>query len=273
MRRDGGDGNGALQSRYECKYLVTPSVASDIRQFISPFMVPDTYDVGGHGYPICSLYLDTLDLHLYRQTVAGEKNRFKLRVRSYSDDPSTPVFLEVKRRVNDVVLKRRTKLARTEVSALVCDGDSAWTDARTRDVVADLESFAGHVSVAAARPFLRVKYVRQAYQSIGGDPLRVTLDTNVQWCPTLDAKLSMGGEGWIPTSLPGPILEIKFTERYPAWIGEMIRVFGLHRQSVPKYVLSVDGYFAGGGERGRRTPRATGPPPGWDGRPVWARDA
>jgi hypothetical protein len=273
MGRDGGDGNGALQSRYECKYLVTPGIASEIRQFISPFMIPDAHDRGSHGYPICSLYLDTLDLHLYRQTVAGEKNRFKLRVRSYSDDPSTPVYLEVKRRVNDVVLKRRTKLARSDVSALLSNGEGAWTDWRTRDVVADVESFAGHVSVAAARPFLRVKYLRMAYQTVGGDPLRVTFDTHVQWCPTFDDNLSHNGDGWIPTDLHETIVEIKFTDRYPAWVGEMIRVFGLHRQSVPKYVLSVDGYFAGGGQRGRHKHRPAGPPPGWDGRPEWARDA
>jgi hypothetical protein len=274
MGRDGVDGDSALRSRYECKYLVTPGVASDIRRFISPFMLPDTYarNRQGHSYPICSLYLDTFDLHLYRQTVAGEKNRFKLRVRAYSDDPSTPVFLEVKRRVNDVVLKRRAKLSRSEASALLREGESAWTNSGTREVVADLADFAGHVTVAAARPFLRVRYVRQAYESVAGDNLRITLDTDVACCPTLDTILSLNGEGWIATPLPGPILEIKFTERYPAWVGEMIRIFGLQRQSVPKYVLSVDRFFAVDGEGGPRIRRAAGPPPGWDGRPTWARD-
>jgi hypothetical protein len=39
--------------------------------------------------------------------VAGEKARFKLRVRTYSDDPSSPAFFEVKEKTNKVVSKRR----------------------------------------------------------------------------------------------------------------------------------------------------------------------
>jgi hypothetical protein len=256
MGRDGGDQAGTLLSRYECKYLVTPSVASDIRQFISPFMTLDSNAREGRSYPICSLYLDTFDLHFYRQTLTGEKNRCKLRVRSYSDDSSTPVFLEVKGRVNDIVWKRRAKLPPSIALALLREGDGAWTDPRTRKVLEDLDFFAGHVSVAAARPFLRVKYMREAYEAVGGDTLRITFDTDVMCCPTLDANLSFNGKGWIPTSVPGVILEIKFTERYPAWTGEMIRIFGLQKQSVPKYVLSVDRFFAVDGEGGPRIRRA-----------------
>ena len=48
----------------------------------APFTEPDNFAAlcKGYRYPICSLYLDSPDLALYRQTVAGEKDRFKLRV-------------------------------------------------------------------------------------------------------------------------------------------------------------------------------------------------
>jgi hypothetical protein len=35
-------------------------------------------------------------------------------------------------------------------------------------------------------------------------------------------------------------VEIKFTERYPWWVQQFIRAFGLKQQAVPKYVWSVD---------------------------------
>lgn len=274
MERSQIGAESALRSRYECKYLVSPEVANDIRWFIEPFMVPDRYaqERPGYRYPICSLYFDTLDLHLYRQTAAGEKNRFKLRVRSYSDDPATPVFLEVKRRINDVILKRRAKLPREVASAMLATGITDRLEGSTRELLADLDFFSGHLTVAAATPFLRIRYLREAYEAKGGDPLRITFDTEIAWLPTPAVDFQLGAEGWIQTPVPGTVLEIKFTDRYPAWVGGMIREFGLNRQSVAKYVLSVDSFFAESGQTVVDGKRSPGPPSGWDGRPAWARE-
>lgn len=238
-----------LPSRYECKYLVSDGAATEIRAFIQPFMVPDAFArrQPGHCYPISSLYFDTLDLALYRQTSSGEKNRFKLRVRSYSDDAATPVFLEVKRRVNDVILKRRAGLQRDAARDMLTTGNYTRLEGSTSELLADLAYFTGHVTVAGARPFLRIRYVREAYEAVGGDPLRITLDTHIAWNPTSTPDFTLNGEGWRSASVPGTVLEIKFTDRYPRWVGEMIRAFGLQRQSVAKYVLSVDSLFARSG--------------------------
>jgi hypothetical protein len=246
MGRDQGGAESALASRYECKYLVSPEVASEIRAFVAPFMVPDRFarEHATRGYPLCSLYFDSPDLHLYRQTAAGEKNRFKLRVRSYADETDAPVFLEVKRRINDVILKRRAKLCRDAAVAVLTTGHFDGLGESTRELLADLEFFRGHLTLAAARPFLRIRYLREAYEGVGGDPLRITLDTDIAWSPTSIVDFRLGGDGWIQTPVPGTVLEIKFTDRYPAWVGEMIRVFALQRQSVAKYVLSVDSFFA-----------------------------
>ena len=54
-------------------------------------------------YPIVSLYLDSPDLQLCRESLTGVKNRFKLRIRSYTDEPEYPRFLEIKRRINQVI--------------------------------------------------------------------------------------------------------------------------------------------------------------------------
>ena len=273
MLQVGYGSEGGHPSRYECKYLVSHGVAAEIRRFIEPFMVPDEYARArdGHRYPICSLYLDTPGLHLYRQTAAGEKNRFKLRVRSYSDEAATPVYLEVKRRIDDVILKRRASLSREAATELIATGDSVHLRGQVRDEFSDIECFKGHLTVAAALPFLRIRYIREAYEAVGGDPLRITLDTDIAWLPTTTTEFHLDSDGWIPTGVPGTVLEIKFTDRYPAWVGEMIRIFDLHRESVAKYVLSVDSFFAE--SRASAPRRRPGPPPGWDGRPAWAREA
>jgi len=122
-----------LSSRYECKYLIPPRFVPAIRQFITPFLRPDRYALGreGYRYTISSLYLDTPDLRLFHQTVKGEKNRFKLRIRTYSDAPNDPVFFEIKKRCDRVIRKRRAKVCRTEAMAddwrARCDGHSPGT--------------------------------------------------------------------------------------------------------------------------------------------------
>ena len=103
-----------FHSRFECKYMVDPSVVPEIRHFLASFTEPDAFAAKcpGFRYPISSLYLDSPSLDLYQQTVNGEMDRFKLRIRTYDDNPASPAFLEVKRKHNNVVHKRRAGISR-----------------------------------------------------------------------------------------------------------------------------------------------------------------
>ena len=111
-------------NRFELKYIVDEDRAVAIRDFVSSYLEPDDYydRNQGCGYLVASLYLDAPDLKLYRQTVQGLKNRFKLRVRFYDDKESSPAFLEIKRRANDAILKKRTVVTRDLVKRLLEGG-------------------------------------------------------------------------------------------------------------------------------------------------------
>ena len=87
---------------------------------------------------------------------------------------------------------------------------------------------------------VRVRYLREAYQGRGNEPVRITIDTDLSHAVTLDATLDHGSGHWTETPLNGTIVEVKFTERYPGWVQDFIRGFGLTQRAVPKYVLSID---------------------------------
>ena len=243
-------------SRFECKYLVSRLVVPQMREFLRPFMQPDRYGARADDprYRICSLYLDTEDLRLYQQTVGGEKNRFKLRVRTYSDDPDAPAFFEIKRKVDSIVNKSRTKMPRDQARALLRRGLDGWIDGvlpvpgRIGSFHPGVGSFFAHVALAAAKPVVRVKYVREAYESVWGDPVRATFDTELMHTVTLDDNLSHAEGRWVSTPVEGVIFEVKFTERYPAWIRDLVHTFGLKQQPVPKYIMSIDHLLMGGRE-------------------------
>ncbi len=211
-------------------------------------MRPDHYaaEHPGYRYPICSLYLDSDDLHLYQQTVGGEKNRFKLRVRSYSDVPDHRVFFEVKSKINNIVRKRRARIDREGAAELLADPGRGARNGLPEELVDDLEWFMNHSSLIGAKPICKVRYMREAYESRAGDPVRLTLDTELCHAITLDDDLSHTGGRWTETPVEGVILEIKFTDNFPTWVAELVRFLGLRQQPVPKYVMSVDHILMGG---------------------------
>jgi hypothetical protein len=244
------DSDITLFSRYECKYVVSPMLVPEMREFVRPFMQPDTFAARREHfrYPISSLYLDSGDLMLYQQTVGGEHQRFKLRVRSYSDRHDSPVFMEVKSKLNNIVRKRRARLHRDGARALLAGRLHEAEVDGPDDLRDDLQYFRHHMDLIGARPVLRVRYQREAYESKGGDPVRITLDTELMHAVTLDDNLSLEDGRWVATPVRGTILEIKFTERFPSWVNDMVRTFGLKQQAVPKYVRSVDHALSGARE-------------------------
>jgi len=212
-----------------------------IRDHLRPFMVHDRFAAlwPGHRYPVCSLYLDSPGLLLYHQTCGGERSRFKLRVRTYSDDPAAPAYFEVKRKIDRIVHKKRAGLSRN-LAARLLEGRSLDVSVLDEEVANDLTAYRDHASLISARPVMRVKYMREAYQATGDEPVRITIDTDLRYAVTPDAELSHTRGSWSTTPLDGAIFEVKFTERFPSWVQALVRSFDLRQRSVPKYVLSLD---------------------------------
>jgi len=234
-------------SRFELKYVVSPGCARAIRDFARPHVVPDEHACpdNEHGaYAVHSLYLDTPSLELFQQTERGLKNRFKLRIRFYDDDPAHPAFLEIKRRETDVIRKERAAISRRGVARLL-GGD--WL--RDADLVSDngngygipgraLQRFCELSAWIRARPAAYVSYMREAYVLPEGNQVRVTFDRELygsHYAPR--GSLSVPPDGRQRPPLGGVILELKFTDRFPGWMQELVRAFDLQRRSVAKYVL------------------------------------
>lgn len=234
-----------LQSRHECKYFVPEDRVPALRAMIRPFMRPDRFAArsAGYRYTLSSLYLDSPDLALLRSTEDGHKNRFKLRIRAYGDDPREKVFLEIKRRVDGVVLKTRAELGRDRV-AQVLGGEAGPAGADSLPAAA--AEFVHLARELVARPTMHVRYEREAYEALGGAPVRVTLDRQLARATARSWQPRLQGADYRPTALPGVILEVKFTDRSPAWVHDLVDRLELQRRSIPKYVLCLRAALARG---------------------------
>lgn len=94
--------------RYEKKYLLTPAQQEFILHGARGYMKEDAYG----RYTICNIYYDTEDYSLIRSSLDKPVYKEKLRVRSYgTPQPQEDVFVEIKKKVDGIVYKRRVKLA------------------------------------------------------------------------------------------------------------------------------------------------------------------
>jgi SPX domain protein involved in polyphosphate accumulation len=193
------------------------------------------------SYPIVSLYLDSDDLQLCRESLRGLLKRFKLRVRSYSDDSDYPRFFEIKRRANTVIIKSRARIMPNDVSTLLAGQYIPPLQNHQTEIDA-IKQFQLYMKSVGARPKILIRYMRQAYEGDVENRVRVTFDRQLVYKVSNSPEISLNGSGW-QHSLNSVILEIKFTGRYPAWLERMVRYFNLQNRSMSKYVTSVKKAF------------------------------
>ena len=231
-----------LQCRYELKYRVTAARAAAIERFIRPYIQLDHYckHRPDGAYPIVTLYLDAADFHLARQSLEGQKNRFKLRIRSYTDEPEYPRFFEIKRRINRVIVKSRARVMDRDVPVLL-SGRSLPPQGYSTDEAA-LNQFQLYMSSIHAGPMVLIRYMRQAFENTSENRVRVTFDRQLCYKVTREPQVRLGGSGWQhnAVTLGHVILEIKFTGRYPEWLARMAAHFNLEQRSISKYATSIE---------------------------------
>jgi len=227
------------QQRFELKYLIKEELVQPIRDFVGCYLEMDDFSVGrpNNSYEIHSVYLDSAGLDTHYSTVNGDKNRFKLRFRYYDDHPDSPVFCEVKQRVDNSILKRRCAIRR-EIVPLVVGGQIPAMEhllAREPRHLAALQRFNELLLRLNAAPRLHNHYQREAWVSAHDNSIRVTLDRNIRVEPYF------GDQAIVPMVRPTSIyqdfivLELKFTGRFPNWFNGLVSRFNLMRAAAMKY--------------------------------------
>lgn len=241
-------GQGALRApsalhafnRYELKYLVPESQVTEIREHLARRM--DTDENARHGgYEVISLYYDTTGLRFYWEKVEGLRFRRKLRIRHYGDRASvtddTPVFVEIKQRVNRVTQKRRVRLPYHLARRLCDDREMVPHDPAQR---AFLEEVLALVIENDLRPIATTGYQREPF--VGRDVdlgLRVTLDHRVRG---RDRDFHLGADSENRFTIPPhlAVMEVKVNERAPYWVTDMTAALNLSVARVSKYCQSVE---------------------------------
>ena len=237
--------NDNLQhQRLELKYVVPEHVALAVRDYVSHHLSLDRFGVGqpDFSYPVHSLYLDSDALTLYWHTINGNKNRYKLRLRYYDEKDETPIFFEIKRRMNDAILKQRGGVKRAAAARFLAGQFPAHEEMYSNDLknITALENFCRLMQHHEAKPKAHIYYRREAWVSTHNNSVRVTMDrdTHLDPDPTTEMRTALKN----PVEVFGKncvVLELKFTGRFPDWFRDLVRHFGLWQCSAAKYADGV----------------------------------
>ncbi len=236
-------------NRFELKYWVPESFATELLDYARPYLMDDPYYVN-HGAPngqwITSLYLDSQERHCLRAHVDCSPDRFKLRVRTYGD--GARAFLEIKRKVNNVVVKGRTMLPLDEVPTLLEGRYDVLPKVRTEKERVNLETFLCLQSLYRLEPYLLAQGHREAYVSLDpADDVRLTLDRTVRCQPAVGASFDHDEHGWMRVDTQEEhgqvgdhvLVELKFPHFAPAWMKGLVDRMNLWRVGYSKFVSSA----------------------------------
>jgi len=247
-----------LVTRYESKYIIPSGKVAEIRKFIEPFCVPDPY---GHGYPpeyrITTLQLDTPDLALHYAKEREAVTRFKLRVRTYGEIGSSPVFAEIKAKLEQTIVKSRVMVPFGVWNKELIFGVYLPPCFKNERQEIDFLQFKRLVWELGAQPVALVRYIRESYVGAVDRYARVTFDRKLQYQMT-DSWTDFGRNGlWrgmdstqaqgfgLPYS--GVVLEVKTLSHTPVWVMDLVERFELKKKGNCKYSTALwrEGAFRG----------------------------
>lgn len=232
------------KQRFEMKYIISEHKAQMICFYAQNYLDLDSYGATQphNSYPVHSLYLDSRQLRTYHDTINGNRNRFKLRIRYYESGDAAPVFFEIKRRYDKVIEKERAKVYRHAAPHLIA-GHLPSRDQLVEPGIKNFESlehFCRLVNELNAQPAVHVSYIREAYERKDSNAARLTMDRDVT--TEYENQIRFISKQSSPVSVFGKkvVLELKFTDRFPDWMQEMVERFNLIACSAAKYVDGID---------------------------------
>jgi SPX domain protein involved in polyphosphate accumulation len=228
-------------NRFELKYMITLKQAERFKSALRAYLVPDEHGKGNGCYTLASLYYDSPDLRCYREKQDGIRFRRKLRIRYYGSEgvitDETPVFVEIKQRIDRVTQKRRAILAYSDALRLCNDRQIPLYAHNDKAVIEEIYVFLWQYNL---QPMSIVRYNRQALIGTKYDiGLRVTFDTELSFqshplhLHEQQSSLPMLPANWV-------VMEIKVNERIPYWLTEMIAAHNLQMVRVSKYCCSIE---------------------------------
>ena len=212
--------------RYELKYMLSVLQKEKILAAMEPHMALDKYG----RTTIRNIYFDTDNYRLIRRSIEKPAYKEKLRIRSYCQATAeSAVFVELKKKYENVVYKRRLPLQERAAMAWVCQLENCPVDTQIAREIDYFIDFYGKV-----KPTVFLSYEREAYYDKDGGDFRVTFDDHILARQTdVTLRSPIYGTPILPED--NVLLELKCAGGIPLWMVEVLSREGIYKTAFSKY--------------------------------------
>lgn len=226
--------------RQEKKYLINMVLARRLGAYLSAAMAEDAHG-GPEGYPVRSLYFDTLNDRDFGDKIDGLELRRKIRLRVY-DPAGDFAMLEMKQKSGALQKKRSLRMTREDGKRLL-QGDTGVLLHYGEDFAAEVYAL---MHGRCYRPRAVVEYRRRAFIA-KENKVRITIDSHII---ATEACFNIFSEYLVQYPVLDPynaVLEVKFNGFPPSYIKELASAADCSEISVSKYCLarSVGLHYSG----------------------------
>jgi len=220
--------------RFEKKFILNESQYKSLLPILYKYMNADKYCKDGNNYNIYSIYYDTDDNQVIRHSINKPYYKEKLRLRSYKApiDENGKVFLELKKKINGIVSKRRVVMKLGEVERFLKFSEKPISsDYVNKQVLKEIEYYLKNNKV---EPKVYISYSRKAFFAIDNKDFRVTFDSKLL---TRRDNLTLEA-GPFGTNLLEPntyLMEVKILGAIPLWFTEILSKLKIYNTHFSKY--------------------------------------
>ncbi|GGC81662.1 polyphosphate polymerase domain-containing protein [Enterococcus wangshanyuanii] len=223
--------------RKEKKYALSYEMYHKLREKLLVYMQEDEYGL----HTILSVYFDTQDYEMIRHSIAKPAYKEKFRIRSYGvPKEQSDVFLEIKKKVQGVVYKRRISLSyQTAKYYLQHPHSLRLKSAKEQQIKQEIDWLFARKRL---EPKVMIAYDRRALFALEDQEFRITFDFNIRFRQGhLNKDLTDVGERVAPEI--DVLMEVKALGAYPLWFSEILAELEVYPCSFSKYAQTYQRYL------------------------------
>lgn len=220
--------------RYEKKFMLTRQQFEQLMPKLHQYMNEDEHSQDGGTYSIYNIYYDNDTHDVIRHSISKPYYKEKLRLRSYRvvEGEEEKVFLELKKKIDGIVNKRRVVLTLEESRAFIEQGiRPSAKNYMGEQVINEIEYYLKQNPI---KPKVFIAYKRFALFGKDDRSVRITFDFDIV-SRRYDLSLQKDSYGERLLEEGKYLMEVKISDAIPLWLTQILSEFSIYNSSFSKY--------------------------------------
>jgi len=206
--------------RTEKKYLLTEKDYENLTELCCDHLRDDEFK----EFTVNNIYYDNDDDLLIRRSISKPQYKEKLRLRGYNNIKDDELFLEIKKKYDRVVYKRRANISFEDLENI------DLLDKEHSQIKRELDYF---IKRYQPKPKYYIGYKRTAFKDKDDNNLRITFDRDVTYRLD-DLDITHGFYGKKLLDEDELIMEIKTSSAMPLWLVKVLNELKIYPTSYSK---------------------------------------